>query len=175
MYEEVKLDTEANTPDRYAGVGNPRTMANVRPDRAVEFPRVPMITTKDLEAGFGNKAHDFESSLRGKAQDTSKSWEAGISEKLHNTESDLSGKASEIQSGFSHKVKELELFGSRLKDLASEIGQKARDAAQDVEAHGKGIVREAESMEEHAKRMANQSHVAVRVDSSLSGAEKKEA
>ncbi|TVY84401.1 hypothetical protein LSUE1_G000458 [Lachnellula suecica] len=161
MYEEVKLDTEANTPDRYAGVGNPRTMATMRPDAATDYPRHAIVTAKDLREGFGNKAHDLESNLRSKIHDTAKDLEAGISEKLHHhhTGSDLSGKESEIHhSGFDHKVKELELFGDKLKDLASDIGQKAKDATQDFEAQRINVVRDAGQAEEQARRIASQGH-----------------
>jgi hypothetical protein len=178
MYEEVKLDTEANTPDRYAGVGNPRSMTNMKPDRTIDYPRSAMMATKDLEAGFGNRVHDFESSFRGKAEDTAKDLEAGFSEKVHDAQSafsgrasGMSGRASEVQSGFGAKVRELESFGNKLKDLAAEIGHKARDTAHDAEAQGKSIAREAESVEEHAKRMANQG-LAFHVDSSISANER---
>jgi hypothetical protein len=181
MYEEVKLDTEANTPDRYAGIGNPRTMANMKPDRTIDYPRSAMMSTKDLEAGFGNRVHDFESSFRGKAQDTAKDLEAGFNEKVHDAQSafsgrasGMSGRASEVQSGFGAKVRELESFGNKLKDLASEIGHKARDTAHDAEVQGKSITREAESVEEHAKRMANQG-LAFHVDSSISANERGDA
>jgi hypothetical protein len=205
MYEEVKLDTEANTPDRYAGVGNSRTMATTKTGGPIEFPRKEVLSdklksleagfshhrsAKDLEAGLGQRVHDVEEGLGNRekefeadfgrrvhgaeegVQNREKDLEAGMGERIHSAESGLGDRAHGIQSSLGHKVRELEHFGNRLKDLASEIGLKAKETANEAEAHGSIAVKEAETAAEHGKRIADQGHVVGHVDLSLSGAER---
>ncbi|TVY29680.1 hypothetical protein LHYA1_G000920, partial [Lachnellula hyalina] len=184
MYEEVKLDTEANTPERFAGVGKQRSAGTMKPIGMLENAKVELMNSdklksleasfahhrsaKDLEAGLGQRAHDVQEGFG----NTEKDLEAGIDRRLHDFEeelrsrekdievgvSGLGDRAQEIQSSLGHKVRELELFGNRLKDIASEIGIKAKDAAMEAEAHGSSLVKEAESAAEHGRRIADEGH-----------------
>ncbi|TVY93883.1 hypothetical protein LAWI1_G000429 [Lachnellula willkommii] len=190
MYQEVKLDTEANTPERFAGVGNSRGIAAMKPVgtaghldseamgsdrlRGLEARFAHRRSAKDLEAGLGQRVHDVEEGFGSTEKDLEagierrvhdveeglrsreKNMEVGVSERIHSGESGLGDRVQEIQSSLGHKVRELEHFGSRLKDIASEIGIKAGDAAKEAEVHGSNVVKKAESAAEHGRRIADQ-------------------
>jgi len=136
MYQEVKQDLEASTPDRFAGSKartdtSQATMSTIRVPTAITLPRSEKY--KELESSFGSRVKDIASQIDDKAE------EARAVGKDLQSQKDLY--ADEINSGISgyrEKVEEVEHgFGGRVKDLASDISQMAhvaRETAQSFQA-----------------------------------------
>lgn len=152
MYEEVKLDTEANAPDRYAGVGNRRTMATTSP---FEYPKRELVSDRmrSLETGFqqlrgseeelGQRGHDFEAGLGSREKDL----DPGLGDRIHRAATRLSDMAHEGQSGLEKKMRELDHVGKSLKNLASDVAHKAKEAKDNAEVHGRRMTDQSQGAE----------------------------
>ncbi|KAL5347587.1 hypothetical protein ACLOAV_006995 [Pseudogymnoascus australis] len=114
MYEEVKKDMEASTPDRFAGFGMSRKQAeNAGKDAVFNLPRIGAgglgEKLKDIQPDFGDeglegKPADFDSTLRHKAQE-------GLKGKFKEPESGLAGRAKDpvMRMGHESEVVRLQL------------------------------------------------------------------
>ena len=151
MYEEVKMDLEASTPDRFAGFSSTRKGAqqaepiNTKPAALL----LPRTTTgglseklKELESGFGGTVKDLASEIGHRAN------------LARDAAKDLQGRREHISEDVSRGTKEYTeraerldtSFGDKVKDLASEIGHRAhlaREAVQDLQAHQQTEIEEA--------------------------------
>jgi hypothetical protein len=136
MYEEVKIDLEASTPDRFAGFSSARktTQQAEPPSKSAAIP-LPRTTTealseKFLESGFGGRVKDLASEIGHRAQQAKEVAKDLQTHKAHLTDDasrefkDYTERAERVEHGFADKV----------KDLASEIGHRAHQA-QDEARH----------------------------------------
>jgi hypothetical protein len=149
MYDEVKMDLEASVPDRFAGFrtgqkGNQQFETTTKP-ASLLLPRIGTEglneKVKELESGFGNRVRDLTSEIR-KTPDVVREATRDLQEQTDIVMED----ASRIEKEQADKAARLESsFINKLKDLASEIGNKAhlaREAVQYLQAHGENIVQE---------------------------------
>lgn len=140
MYEEVKLDTEANTPERFAGAGNSRGIAAMKPvgtaghakSEAVGSDRLKSLeagfaqhrSAKDLEAGLGQRVHDVEEGFGG----TEKDLEAGIDRRVHDIEEGLRSREKNMELGVRERIQSGESgLGDRVQEIQSSLGHKVRE------------------------------------------------
>ena len=167
MYEEVNLDTEANTPDRYAGVGNPRSMATMKPAGMFEHLKREVLSdklksleagfshhrsAKDLEAGLGQRVHDVEEGIGNREKDL----EAGFSQRVHGVEEGLRSREKDFEAGLGERVHSAESgIGDRASEIQSSLGRKVRelelfgnrlkDIASEIGIKAKDAAREADA------------------------------
>jgi hypothetical protein len=150
MYDEVKMDLEASVPDRFAGFGIGRKSdhqveTTTKPAPLLLLPRTAtedlIEKDKELESGFGNRVRDLTSEIT-KTIDVVREATRDLQEHKDIVMED----ASRIQKEQTDKAAELKSsFISKLKDLASEIGNKAhlaREAVQYIQAHGGSVANE---------------------------------
>lgn len=110
MYEEVKTDLKASTPDRFAGFGTKKQTETATKDSAFNLPRVET-------GGFSEKLRSVQSGF------TSRVSTDGLKDKLTGHGSELGNHASE---GMKGKFKEFEAgLAGRAKDMVMDrIGHK---------------------------------------------------
>lgn len=161
MYEETKMDLEASTPDRFSGINSSRKSGMAtEPAPSYKFPSItlPRIEGlnekgKEIEATFGGKVKNLASEITHYAQEA------------RNVARDLQAQKDAIAEGATREVKEYasqaqrleHMFGDKVKDLATEIGERAHMTEQvihdaETEQHRAvdGAIREAR---EHLERL----------------------
>ena len=140
MYEEVKRDLEASTPDRFAGFssgGNHQSQQieapNTRPISSLPRTTSEPFSEKFLESGLGSRVKDLASDIGHKA-DLARSAIKDFQDRKEQVAEDTGRVAKE----YSDRVGSLELkFGEKSKDRISDIGQRAhlgQEAVQDLQA-----------------------------------------
>lgn len=141
MYDEVKMDLEASTPDRFAGFSSARKNMQQQIEAPVTRPisfSLPRAKTEDfsekfLESGFGSRVKDLASDIGHKA-DLARAAVKDFQDRKEHVSEDASRGVKE----YADRAERLETsFGEKVKDLASDIGHRAhlaRDAAQDLQA-----------------------------------------
>ncbi|CZR56706.1 uncharacterized protein PAC_06595 [Phialocephala subalpina] len=164
MYDEVKSDLEASQPDRFAG-NNSARKSTMQADAAptykfpsMSLPRMDVQNSlnekgKEIEAGFGSKVKNLASEITHYAQQARE-----VAKDLQTQKESVTEGASREVKEYAHRTRGVEhMFGDKVKDLASEIGQrahKAENVVRDAEErdHGAmdGAVREAR---EHLERL----------------------
>ncbi|KAG0651207.1 hypothetical protein D0Z07_2103 [Hyphodiscus hymeniophilus] len=150
MYEDVKIDLEASQPDRFAGsVPARKMMAN-----QVEAPKTSQLISsslpqsataplseKFLESGFGSKVSHLASDIGQKADLARAAVKEFQDRKEH-----ISEDASRGLREYADRAERLETsFGDKVKDLASDIGNRAQlapEAAQNLQARQRSEVEE---------------------------------
>ncbi len=147
MYEEVKSDLEASTPDRFAGHNSARK-AEPAPTYRIPSTSLPRVEEglsekgKELEAGFGSKVKNLASEITHYAQEA-----RGVAKDLQERKEQVVDGASREVREYRDRAERVEhVFGDRVKDLAEEIGQRAHLAeqmARDAEVRGYSAVRDA--------------------------------
>ncbi|KAI9055532.1 hypothetical protein LZ554_000480 [Drepanopeziza brunnea f. sp. 'monogermtubi'] len=156
MYEEVKMELEASTPDRFAGVGQTRKI-DLSP--SYKFPSALIEKSKEIESAMGSKVKNLASEITHFAQ---QAREVGKDLQAHK-DSAVEGVATGVEEYRGRAERMEHMFGDKVKDLATEIGQRAHMAEQvvhDAEARERvavdGAVKEAreqlERLEESARR-----------------------
>ena len=140
MYEEVKMDLEASTPDRFAGFGSGRKNMQAQPEAPVAQPvsfSLPRVKTEDfsekfLESGFGDKVKDLASDIGHKA-DLARNAVKDFQDRKEHAAEDASRGVKE----YADRAERFERnFGEKMKDLVSDIGHNAsiaRDVVQDLQ------------------------------------------
>lgn len=140
MYDEVKQDLEASTPDRFAGSRVKTDMSGAtkvaKVPIAISLPQVERTSEKYLESGFGSKVKDFATQIGQKAEQAKE-----VGRNLQAQKDRYSGNFQSGMTGYKEKVEEVEHgFGARIKDLGSDLSHMAhmtKDAAQDFQARRK--------------------------------------
>ena len=138
MYEEVKVDLEASTPDRFAGFNTRKTKQQQLqqlepPPQTVSFP-LPRATTEGLsekfmESGFGSKVKELASEIGHKAQEARE-----VAKDLQERKTHLTGDATKELKDYTERAERVEhSFADRVKDLAAEIGQIAHQARNETQ------------------------------------------
>ncbi|KAG4419730.1 hypothetical protein IFR04_007137 [Cadophora malorum] len=146
MYEEVKTDLEASTPDRFAGHNSARKSI-VHPEAAPVY-RVPSMSLpkvegifekgKDVEAGIGSKVKNLASEIGHYAQQARE-----VAKDIQAQKDNFATSANREVKEYADRVERIEhAFGDKVKDLAMEIGERAHTAER--------VVRDAEERERRA-------------------------
>lgn len=111
MYEEVKNDLEASTPDRFAGFGTSKKHAEgATKDLAFNLPRVETgglsEKLKSIQSGFAGQANSegLKQHIVGHGSELRNHASEGMKGKLKEFEAGLAGKAKDmVMSGLGHK------------------------------------------------------------------------
>lgn len=111
MYEEVKKDLEASTPDRFAGFGTSKKQAEAdTKDSAFNLPRVETgglsEKLKSIQSGFAGQANTagLKDKLAGHGSELGSHASEGMKGKFKEFEAGLAGKAKDmVMSGIGHK------------------------------------------------------------------------
>ncbi|TVY49290.1 hypothetical protein LOCC1_G002077 [Lachnellula occidentalis] len=182
MYQEVKLDTEANTPERFAGSGGLRNMATTKPAGTIEHPKSEVMSSdklksleagfahntyaKDLEAGLGQRVHDVEERFGS----TEKDLEAGIDRRVRDVEEGLRSREKNMEVGVSERIHSAESdLGEKTQEIQSSLGHKVKelelfgnrlkDIASEIGIKAKDAAKEAEV---HKSSVVREAENAVR-------------
>lgn len=154
MYEEVKIDLEASTPDRFAGfgsssrMGGPAAAAQIEAPTKTKGPNLPPLPRhasdalsakfKEYEAGFGGKVKELASEIGYKASEA-----RTTATQLQDREEHISEDAGRGVSEYAEKLETS--FGGRIKDLAADIvhmAHREREVARDLQERGRRDVAE---------------------------------
>jgi hypothetical protein len=161
MYEEVKMDLEASTPDRFAGHNSSRKSGiQAEQTPAYKFPSMSLPQVggllekgKEIETGIGSKVKNLASEIKYYAQEA------------REVAKDLQAQKDGITEGASREVKEYtdraerreHVLGDKIKDISAEIGQRAHTAEQvvhneEVREH-RAIDRAIQEARDHLERL----------------------
>jgi DNA repair ATPase RecN len=133
MYEEVKADIAANTPDSYVSVNSARNRDSLTNPAARLSAMLPSgiphgSKLRDLESRYGTTIRDFAEDVRHKIHDI-RDVEKGIEKDIEN----LGEKAKEAEKG-------LEAHGRKLQNAAHKVQDSADIAAQRLDRLSSGTL-----------------------------------
>ncbi|KAH7397806.1 hypothetical protein BKA64DRAFT_708484 [Cadophora sp. MPI-SDFR-AT-0126] len=143
MYEEVKTDLEASTPDRFAGQHSGRkSLAQPEATPVYKFPSasLPKVASvfekgKEVEAGIGSKVKNLASEIGHYAQQARE-----VAKDIQAQKDNFATSANREVREYTDRAERIEhAFGDKVKDLATEIGERAHTAER--------VVRDAEERE----------------------------
>jgi hypothetical protein len=137
MYEEVKMDLEASTPDRFAGFSSSRktmTQQVEAPSRqaTITLPRAntEAMSEKFMESGFGSRVKGLATEIGHRAEQARE-----LGKDLQSRRTHVQDDASREFKEYASRAERLEhALGNKMKDLASDIGHKA-DETRDEATH----------------------------------------
>ncbi|KAK0103501.1 hypothetical protein ONS95_005522 [Cadophora gregata] len=133
MYDEVKTELEASTPDRFAGHNSARKSL-VPPEAApvykfpsMSLPRVESVFEKgkEVEAGVGSKVKNLASEIGHYAQQARE-----VAKDIQAHKDNFATNASREVKEYADRAERIEhAFGVKVKDLATEIEERAHSGA----------------------------------------------